>query len=118
MAKNIFYYCDTCGSESRDEVCQCGHKTKKTILVDNSDKTKEVLEQQLAAANARIAGLEAELSQAKAWLKTMNETVDDRKQRAEQAEAQCVAMRTAINRYVIGNIELLDELKSALGEGK
>ena len=32
----------------------------------------------------------------------------------EQAEAQCAAMQTAINRYVIGNIELLDAMKAAL----
>ena len=36
--------------------------------------------------------------------------------RLEQAEAQCVAMQTAINRYVFGNIELLDALKAALEE--
>ena len=35
-------------------------------------------------------------------------------QRAEQAEAQCAAMQTSINRYVIGNIELLDAMKAAL----
>lgn len=36
--------------------------------------------------------------------------------RAEQAEAQCAAMQTAINRYMIGNIELLDAMKAALEE--
>ena len=36
--------------------------------------------------------------------------------RLEQAEAQCVAMQTAINRYVFGNIELLDALKAASEE--
>ena len=36
--------------------------------------------------------------------------------RAEQAEAQCTAMETAINRYVLGNIALLDALKAALEE--
>ena len=37
-------------------------------------------------------------------------------QRAEQAEAQNNRMQTAINRYVICNIELLDALKAALEE--
>ena len=36
--------------------------------------------------------------------------------RAEQADAQNKRMQTAINRYVIGNIELLDALKAALEE--
>ena len=37
--------------------------------------------------------------------------------RLKQAEAQNKRMQTAINRYVIGNIDLLDALKAAL-EGK
>ena len=36
--------------------------------------------------------------------------------RLEQAEAQNKRMQTAINRYVIGNIDLLDALKAALEE--
>ena len=40
----------------------------------------------------------------------------DFQRRAEQAEAQCAAMETAINRYVIGSIALLDAMKAALEE--
>ena len=36
------------------------------------------------------------------------------RQKAEQAEAENKRMQAAINRYVIGNIELLDALKAAL----
>ena len=97
----------------------------------------EQLEQQLAAANARVAEVEYKLM-------AQTETALQEKARREQAEAQCAKIKeansklssaaiehppykadliaqnkrvqTAINRYVIGNIELLDALKAALEE--
>lgn len=45
------------------------------------------------------------------------ETALQEKAKREQAEAQNKLMQTAISRYVMGNIELLDALKAAL-EGK
>ena len=81
------------------------------------------LKQQLAAANARVAELETQKPSYKAEfdcvykkLKAEESLSAHYKQRAEQAEAQCDAMQTAINRYVIGNIELLDAMKAALEE--
>ena len=116
------------------------------------------LEQQLAAANARIKILETELERnflgeikanarvaeleekCKAQddaIRIMENSIADDvektkqlEQRAEAAEAQCdemevintdlcadnKRMQTAINRYVIGNIDLLDAMKAALEE--
>ena len=102
------------------------------------------IEQQLAAANARVAELEqdnarqkrlatisrlcknvqacraekleAKILQMEDAIKFDFERFMEFQQRAEQAEAQNKRMQTAINRYVIGNIELLDAMKAALEE--
>lgn len=95
------------------------------------------LQEQLSAANARVAELEYKLM-------AQTETALQEKAKREQAEAQFAKlkeensklasaaieqppykndllaqnkrMQTAINRYVIGNIELLDAIKAALEE--
>ena len=75
------------------------------------------LEQQLAAANARIAELENKLtSHAPDGQQYNNAQFIEMRQCAEQTESQNNRMQTAINRYVIGNIDLLDALKAALEE--
>lgn len=81
-------------------------------------KTKDEidLEQQLTAANTRIAELEKSNKKWSIVVDDLKQLSETDKQRAEQAEAQCAAMQTAINRYVFGNIELLDALKAALEE--
>ena len=94
-----------------------------------------MLRTELAAANARIAELEQQQFAGQTWvtfdehmkalkkIKQMEDAIKfdyerfmEFQQRAEQAEAQNKRMQTAINRYVIGNIELLDALKAALEE--
>ena len=76
-----------------------------------ADKTKDIAyyHEQLVAANARVAELEYKLM-------AQTETALQEKAKREQAEAQNKRMQTAINRYVIGNIELLDAMKDALEE--
>ena len=71
----------------------------------NDTEQEIILREQLAAANARVAELET---------KRETRPVLYWRNKAEAAEAQCAVMRTAINRYVLGNIELLDALKAAL----
>ena len=103
-------------------------------IVKQACKTEQ-LQQQLVAANQRA-------EQAEAKLEVQTETALQEKEKREQAEAQCAElkqansslasaaieqppykndllaqnkrMQTAINRYVIGNIELLDAMKAAL----
>ena len=101
-----------------------------SICVNCWKTNREIeLESQLAAANARVAELEADLNESHVdehgtvWTRPTAEAYclickayDTWKTKAEQAEAQCAAMQTAISRYVMGNIELLDALKAALEE--
>ena len=67
------------------------------------------LEQQLASVNARVAELEGQVKQLHYCLIKDGEYIGE-------YQAQNKRMRTAINRYVLGNIELLDVLKAALEE--
>lgn len=80
-------------------------------------------DKQLAAAKVELDSMSERLveekflhrqTEQKLWMKSPREIELEIK--LEQAEAQCVAMQTAINRYVFGNIELLDALKAALEE--
>ncbi len=58
----------------------------------------------LAAANARIAELENDLT----WFtKNGRELIKLHQQKAEQAEAQCAAMRLRFEKYVRGNCKLI-----------
>ena len=80
-----------------------------TQAVESVKWAAEWRDKELAAANARVAELEEKLmAQTEMALQEMA--------RREQAEAQCATMQTAINRYVIGNIELLNAMKAALEE--
>ena len=71
-----------------DSICIGIDNKKLCEIAGEASKYRIEIQQQLAAANARIA----------------------------ESEAQNKRMQTAINRYVIGNIDLLDALKAALEE--
>ena len=79
-------------------------------------RAQTVFEDELAAANARIAELEQHFEQAKDKIAMMGAEIVRLSEGKEQAEAQNKRLQTAINRYVIGNIELLDAMKAALEE--
>ena len=113
--------------------------SRKRLMRQNKSLARQYVEfrQQLAAANARVAELEYKLM-------AQTETALQEKAKREQAEAQCAKLKeensklasaaieqppykndllaqnkriqTAINQYVIGNIELLDAMKAALEE--
>ena len=118
-------------------------RNQPSICIECGKTSREiVLEAKLAAANARVAKLEKDnarqkrlatisrlcknvqsfrAEKAEEKIKQMQDAIEfdferfmEFQRRAEQAEAQCKRMQIAINRYVIGNIELLDELKAAL----
>mgnify|MGYP001768608271 CR=1 FL=1 len=83
----------------RRKVCWKCYKTKTEIE----------LEQQLLAANARVAELEQENS------KLASAAIEQPPYKNDLL-AQNKRIQTAINQYVIGNIELLDAMKAALEE--
>ena len=90
----------------------CGHELEEVIsgqlrCIHCKKYESQILREQLAAANARVAELEYKLT-------AQTETALQEKAKREQEEAQNKRMQTAINRYVIGNIELLDAMKAAL----
>ena len=95
----------------------CRKCMKSTGEIETLAKTEPML----TAANARIAELENQKPSYKKEFDCVYEKLKAEEslskhynQRAEQAEAQCAAMQAAINRYVLGHIELLGALKAAL----
>lgn len=92
---------------------------------------REYDREKIEQANARVAELEdfksdvldniigaTTAAHVTEHLAKLRITIYDERKAKEQAEAQCNLMQIAINRYVMGNIELLDELKAALEERK
>ena len=79
------------------------------MQIINSYNENDALKADLAAANARIAELEEENS------KLASAAIEQPPYKNDLL-AQNKRIQTAINRYVIGNIELLDAMKAALEE--
>ena len=107
MMSDRIVTCVYCGHEYPDGTpTSQDEKLTEHIKVCKKHPMRE-LEQQLAAANARVAELEQENS------KLASAAVEQPPYKNDLL-AQNKRMQTAINRYVIGNIELLDALKAAL----
>ena len=83
----------------------CRKCMKSTGEIETLFKAKT----RIAAANARVAELEQENS------KLASAAIEQPPYKNDLL-AQNKRMQTAINRYVIGNIDLLDALKAALEE--
>lgn len=79
------------------------------VVCWNCGKTKDEidLEQQLAAANARIAELEKSNKKWSIVVDDLKQLSETDKQCAEQAEAQAAAMRLRFEKYVRDNCKLI-----------